>query len=71
MHIYTRIYTEDQQQKHAASNFRLHLILDLIINMTVIRKEEYIMKWVLSTANILLQCILSDIRASNHLNMLI
>lgn len=47
----------------------LRLILDLILNTTVIRKEK--MQQVLSTSNILLQCILSDVTAPNHLNIFI
>lgn len=49
----------------------LRLILYLILNTTVIRKEEYIMQRVLSTSNILLQCVLSDVTGPNHLNIFI
>lgn len=66
MHIYVPGYTWKTSNRNM-----LHLILDVVINMTVIRKKEHIMQWVLSTSNILLQCTLSDVKAPNHLNIFI
>lgn len=66
MHIYVPGYTWKTSNRNM-----LHLILDVAIKMTVIRKKEHIMQWVLSTSNILLKCTLSDVKAPNHLNIFI
>lgn len=55
------IYVPGNTQKTTYRN-KLCLILDVAISMTVIRKEEYVMQWVLSTSSVIVLWILSDIK---------